>query len=606
VGWSPGVGSSSSRSEQETEEPPRDPAEPVAPEKREEESETGGADGGEFEPAKLVLELLAPAEAEERVIRAIVRDERGHPIFDALVVFREAGVVLYREKTDEDGEAYFLPYEFEKGPFRVDALARGFGIATAPEVKPGAVTELELKLRPVIVGEVRAPAQGVGVVKLFSEEGGTQTTKIRNDGTFVFDDVDEGYVTVQAEVPPYGSDSQSLLVEGGTEQHVRLRVRKRQRVRIFGQISFWPGTGRASINGIPLTVSSVGNFQFDRAIFGLNEVFIDAPDKALYHDRFTVKGREMEQFRFRLRPQRKVRGRVRGAKSRRPVEGAEIRVGVAFGDPRNDRLPLFPIDRVPLAQTDHEGRFEVGRLDDRLIYLISAVSMGYGQALVEVVPGRGFRTIDLPEGPFLFGKLRGIGGVPKDAIVTATRLGEPPKGLQFNVERAYDSAKGWRDQEGFYGLSGMLPGLYLVRVDASEYGSIETVIDLTDGRRERVDLRMRRGAHTEEEDAELLSRLPPIVSADPPAELPMDEVTILRIDARRPIHERPFPSVQVLFFEEDMEVAPPMRFDEAEFDLHGLPEGLYRAILTHPALNKAVVRDRITLQRGLPKTVALR
>jgi hypothetical protein len=535
-----------------------------------------------------------------------VRDELGHPISEALVVFRESGVVLYRERTDEDGEAYFLPYEFEKGPFRVDAVAKGFGIATAPEVKPGAVTELELKLRPIIVGEVRAPAQGVGVVKLFSEEGGTQTTKIRNDGTFVFDDVDEGFVTVQAEVPPYGSDSHSFFVEGGTEQHVRLRVRKRQRVHIFGQISFWPGTGRAWINGVPLAVSPVGNFEFDRAIFGLNEVFIDAPGKALYRDRFAVKGREMEQFRFRLRPERTVRGRVRGAKSTRTVEGAEVRIGVAFGDPRNDRLSLFPIDRVPLAQTDHDGRFEVGRLDDRLIYLVSAVSRGFGQALVEVVPGRGSRTVDLPEGPFLFGRLRGIGGVPEDAVISATRLGETPKGLQFNAGRAYDSAKGWRDREGFYGLSGMLPGLYLVRVDATEYGSIETVIDLTDGRRERVDLRMRRGAHAEEEDAELLSRLPPVVSADQPAELPMDEVTILRIDARRPIHEKPFPSVQVLFFEEDKEVAPPMRFDEPEFDLHGLPEGLYRVILTHPALKKAVVRDRITLQRGLPKTVALR
>ena len=64
---------------------------------------------------------------------------------------------------------------------------------------------------------MRAPSQGVGVVKLFTEDGGVETKKIENDGTFFFDDLEEGYVTVQAEVPPYGADSQSFLIEASVD-----------------------------------------------------------------------------------------------------------------------------------------------------------------------------------------------------------------------------------------------------------------------------------------------------------------------------------------------------------------------------------------------------
>ena len=62
----------------------------------------------------------------------------------------------------------------------------------------------------------------------------------------------------------------------------------------------------------------------------------------------------------------------------------------------------------------------------------------------------------------------------------------------------------------------------------------------------------------------------------------------------------------VQFFEEDEEIAPPMLFDDSEFDLIGLPEGVYRAVLTHESLRKAIVRDRIQLQRGVPTTIVLR
>ena len=144
-----------------------------------------------------------------------------------------------------------------------------------------------------------------------------------------------------------------------------------------------------------------------------------------------------------------------------------------------------------------------------------------------------------------------------------------------------------------------------MRVDAPGYGSVETVLDLGDGRRQRIDLRLRRGANLDDEDAELLHRLPPVLYTDP-GDLPGDAATRLHVDARRPEGEVPLPGVRVRFFEGDAEMAPPMDFTELEFDLIGLPEATYRVSLAHPLLNKTIILDRFRLRRDEPVTLTLR
>ncbi|MHC4849584.1 MAG: hypothetical protein ACYTEG_14170, partial [Planctomycetota bacterium] len=68
----------------------------------------------------------------------------------------------------------------------------------------------------------------------------------------------------------------------------------------------------------------------------------------------------------------------------------------------------------------------------------------------------------------------------------------------------------------------------------------------------------------------------------------------------------PFPGVNVRFFEGELEFTAPMSFDQDQFDLIGLPEATYRAVLTHPLLEKPIVRTEIKLRRGEPFTIVLR
>ena len=599
------AGAPESKPEAPAEKPDPGPGEPVPEPKPEEKPKP------EEEPhddpqasAELILELLVPATDPERLVLVVVNDEDGDPIEDALVVFRRGAALLYRERTDSEGEAGFMPLATELGPFRVDAIADGFAPATSHAVATGATTELALKARPQIEGVVVAPSKGSGVVKLFTSDA-TLTTTINNDGTFFFGDLDEGYVTVQAEVPPFGADSYSFDLEGGTLRFVKLRIRKNSRLRIYGRIQHWSGKGTVWINGIKVGVSATGFYQFDKAVVGVNEIRVDAPGKALVRERFDVKSMTKSRYDFSLKREGKIKGRVRDKRTGQAVPNAVVRLGVEFDNPRNDRVPLFPIDLVPVVRTDHEGRFTVTRLDKRLIYLLSVVAPGRGQALVEgVVPDGGHRTVMLPQGPFVYGRLSGLGGVPKDATVTALRLEETPSSRRFNVHD-YDGSRSGRDTKGFFGLSGMLPGTYLVRVVAERFGTLETVIDMTESRRMRVDLRMRRNQNTEDADAHLLRRLPPVISTDA-ADQPLSEVTILYVDARRPKHEKQLPSVLVSFWEGSEEIAPRMEFTELEFELVGLPEGSYRAILTHPLLKKPVIIDRFEVTRAVTVEIVLR
>ena len=121
----------------------------------------------------------------------------------------------------------------------------------------------------------------------------------------------------------------------------------------------------------------------------------------------------------------------------------------------------------------------------------------------------------------------------------------------------------------------------------------------------RVDLRMRRNENLEDADAHLLRRLPPVINTDP-ADLPLSEVTTLYVDARRPEHEKQLPSIVVSFWEASEEFAPRMEFNEHEFELVGLPEGSYRAILTHPLLKKPVIIDRFEVTRAVTVEIVLR
>jgi hypothetical protein len=535
---------------------------------------------------------------EDRTLRVTVRDVVGVPIPDALVVFREGGSMLYRERTDRDGLALFLPYESEKGPFRVDAVAHGFLPATAEAVAAGVDTELVLEARPIVEGRVQAPGGG-GIVKLWVGDLELDQ-RIRPDGTFLFEDLDPGYVTVQAEVPPYGADTDSFDLPAGLRRFVALNIREGGETRIHGKLLHWPGDGTARVDGQPVAVNPTGSYAFDHAVIGVNEILVDAPGTAPFRARFDVKALAKSEYDFRLEREATIRGRVRDAATRRPVADAVVRVGIDRGNPRNDQVPLFPISLVPTATTDSQGRFELTRLDRRLVYLISVVAPGYGQALVEAVPDGGFLAVDLPQGPFVFGRLRALGGVPRDAVVTARPLEGAVESRVFNVPE-WDRARGGRDDKGFYGLSGLLPMAYLLHVEAPGYGAVETVVDFSDGRRLRLDLRLKRGGEVDQDTAELLRRLPPVLNA--PDAGTAEETTRLGIDVARPPHEVPFPVVRVIFFDQSEEFAPPMEFAEPEFEIVGLPEANYRAVLQHPSLKKPLVREDILLRRGKPYRV---
>ncbi|HEX5137330.1 MAG TPA: carboxypeptidase-like regulatory domain-containing protein [Planctomycetota bacterium] len=552
--------------------------------------------------ADLVLELMPPADPTDRTVHVHVMDGGGNPVARALVVVREGTEILFRARTDASGLAEFPPYDEEKGPFRIDALAHGFVAGNAPSVAPGADTDLILEYRPIVEGKVRGAEGRRGVVRLFqgSEE---RSQPLAPDGTFVFEDLDPGETAVQAEVDVYGVDTETFFLEGGTRRYVSMRIKTNNAATIQGTVEAWPGSGSMTINGLPVTVRPSGGYTFEHAVVGLNEVLIDAPGKALLRDRFEVKTLQMSFYPFRLQREGTVRGRVRKMFSNDGVPGAEVRIGFDRGDPKNDRVPLFPIDRVPVVTTDQDGRFEVTRLDKRLTYLLSIVAPGYGQYFGPVMPDGGHLTAKMPEGPFVFGRLRGVGGTPTAAVVTATPLEGLPVGRLFNKE-GWDRARTERDREGLYGLSGLLPGPYLVRVDAPGFGSIETVMDLHDGERIRMDLRVRRGIEVDRDEEALLRRLPPIEYEGEGA--PGAGATLLKIDARRPSHEQQFPGLRVRFFDGEKEFAPPMDFDDAQIDLVGLPEATYRAILSHPALPRPIVRDNIVVRRGAPVEVEMR
>jgi hypothetical protein len=178
-----------------------------------------------------------------------------------------------------------------------------------------------------------------------------------------------------------------------------------------------------------------------------------------------------------------------------------------------------------------------------------------------------------------------------------------PEGRLFNKE-GWDRSRSERDRKGLYGLSGLLPGAYLVRVDAPGFGSMETVMDLHEGQRIRLDLRVRRGIEVDRDEEALLKRLPPAEPEGEGARGP--DATYLRIDARRPAHEPQIEGVRVRFFDGDLEFAPPMQFDDAQIDLIGLPEATYRAILSHPSLARPIIRDHIVLRRGSTVEVEMR
>ena len=580
-------------------EPARPPPRP-APEEPAEDVEEAA------ESAELTLELLRPADRQELAVEVTVRDQAGEPVANALVVFREGVALLYRQRTDVTGRATFEPYEDEKGPFRVDAIAHGYSPATAEAVAAGVETQLTLAARPVVEGEVSAPSRGHGLVRLFQGDQ-ERTTRIQPDGSFRFDDLDPGRTTVQAEVTPYGAASQEFFLGAGTSRYLKLRIRARGIAPIYGTVRGWHGRGVAWINGVRVPVSSTGTYQFDKAIVGLNEILVDAPGRALMRERFHVQAQAKSNYNFSLHRERKLRGRVVNADTNRPVAGAVVRLGFDKGDPRNDRALRFPIDRVPVVRTDGDGFFQIARLDARLVYLLSIVAQGDGQFVGEAVPAMGRGRYSLPVGPFVYGKLGGLGGLPRGAVVTATPI-DPSysQGRSFNVP-AWDHARGERDRKGLYGLSGLLPGSYLVRVDAPNFGSLETVLDLHGDERLRLDLRLRRDEFAdrdERDEVELLSRLPPVVAAEGEGPAP-EASTLLTVDMRRP-QAKPFPGVRIRFFEGELEFAAPVEYFEVEFDLVGLPEATYRAVLTHPTLNKPMVIEPIVLRRGQPFTLDFR
>jgi len=546
------------------------------------------------EPAVLVLELLRPAEQRERTVRVTVEDAEGVALAGALVVFRRGSAILYRERTDVRGSSEFAPYADERGPFRVDVLADGYVTATASKVAEGAETVIILRERPSITGEVRAPTTKDGIVRLFLN-GEEVVQKLAADGRFEFFDLDEGEAVVQAEVDPYGIDNIVVQLNAGESRHVKLRIRGQRFVQLKGRFTGWPGRGEFRINGLHVRVGRTGRWSFDRGVYGMHEFIVDAPEKALFKRRVLLQKGIRPDLNFRLLRETRIRGTVREVGNRKPIEGAEVRCGVNFGNPRNYQVKEFPIERVPVVRTDRDGRFEISRLDNRLLFELSVRAQGFGGTLVTAIPSVGRQVaIELPSGPYLYGRLRGRGGVPRDAVVEARPLEEFNPALKFNVGD-WRIARGRRDHNGWFGLSGLMPGSYLITVTSAEFGTLETVIDFVEFERRRLDIRLRR-RDQEDDDAELLQRLPPVFDED--EELPPEQITHLMVDANRAPHKEPFRVVRVQFFLEEQEIAPTLEFDDKLIDLTGLPEGQWRAVLTHPTLKKPVVTGDFTLERG--------
>ncbi|MFQ5843374.1 MAG: hypothetical protein ACE5JG_00120 [Planctomycetota bacterium] len=570
------------------ETPPEQPEEP-----REEEGEEGREESRE--PARLVLELVRPAEEPDRRVILSVTDRVDTPLAGVLIVVRDQGAVVYRTRTDAAGRAEFVPYQTERGPFEVDALAFGYEPGSAAGVLPGADVTIALDLTPSVEGEVTGPVRGRGFVELITPYG-TFREPIRADGTFLFTDLEEGEAVLRAQHPPYVSKEQPIVLRRGQRRYVRLRLRGGRRIRLRGEIHGWPGRGQVRINGVPVAVPRTGKFIFDEAVPGaVNEIEIDAERRALVRERFNVAGGwPWAEVEFRLRGERKIRGRLVSAANRRPLAGQEILLGVNFGDPRNDRVPDFPIALVPVVRTDRNGRFEIGRLDPRLIYLVSATAPGHARFLHDAVPS-GFLTIRLATGPYVAGTLRGRGGVPRAAVVHAFPMDPRPKGYFFN-RRDWNASEAVRDRRGYYRLDGLLAGNYHIVASAPGWGAMETTVYLGESQGVRLDFRLRRSGVSEGERA-LLERLPPS-AYDPEIDVPPDDFTTLEADLTRPMNEAPFPSIRVEFFYDGLEFQTPLHFDRPTFTLTGLPEGVYRAVLTHATLRIPAVFERLTLERG--------
>jgi hypothetical protein len=589
-------------------DPVGESAEPtdLAPEPATDEPSTRRREPLPGEYAELVLELVRPKEDENRRVVVSVMDDEGEPIPDAMVVFRQGSQLIYRDRADDDGIVEFDPYLDEDGPFRIDVLAPQYAVDHVPDVRPGGEVRVVLKLQPWVEGRVDAPTKGHGVVTLFTETG-EQKVAIANDGSFLFENLEEGWVTVQAEVDPYGSDSETFLLESGSSRVVRLRVKADSRVRLMGEVVGWDRAGKAWMNGARLEVSAKGHYTFKKGLFGLNTIVVDVPRKALMRERFTVKGRKTARQNFRLVGESRIVGKVHAADDQVRIEGAEVRVGIDYNDVRNKDVGLFPIERVPIVFTDAQGRFEIKRLMAGVQYLVSVVKHPYGQYL-ESIPaqGQGVQRIELPAGPFLFGRIRGLGGVPRNAIVTARRLVEGEEDRHFNVKK-WDASKSGRDKKGFYGLAGLLPALYVIRAEAAGYGATETVVDLRGFGRGRMDLRVRKGSFQEQDDAELLKRLPPVVEDGADVdEARLGDRTFLTVDAKRPESKIQLLGVRVRFYEGDMEFTAPLSFTGSKFDITGLPEATYRAVLDHPLFDRPIIQTGIKLHRGEPLTVVFR
>lgn len=580
-------------------EPPPAPPEPpgIPPETR------NPSNDAEYDPATLILELIRPAETPDRAVRIRVEDSAGTPLQGALVVVRWRGGILYRERTRADGLVLFQPWDDEKGPFRVDAVAVGYYAASAPEAAAGASITLSLLPKSIVSGRVEGPNREQAIVRLLLD-GETLQVRVDGEGRFAFYDLDAGTVTLQAEVPHYGSDSETFYLPQSTQKHVPLRVKNRDKALLLGEISFWPGSGSVWVNGQPVEVLPSGSFEFGGGVQGLNEILIDAPGKALFLERFEMRDGKSDRLRFRLQRDAEIRGRVRDREKRTAIRGAQVRLGVNFEDPRNDRVPYFPAERVPAAVSDDDGRFRIERLDPRLIYLLSVVAPGYGGYLEDAVPGGGFEDVPLPPGPLLSGRVRGIGGIPRNAVVTVEPLEEQPRRIRFNAPD-WNVMRGGRDDHGTYNVSGLLPGLHRVRVDAPGFGALETVLNFSEDLPARVDFRVRAGSAPDEEESELLQRLPPEV-IDPDEGLPPSDVTTLILDTTRADGSAAFRAVRVQFFDGESEFTSPIEKSEPRFEVTGLPEATYRAILTHPTLRKPVVRDQLVLKRGEPLLVELR
>lgn len=366
------------------------------------------------------------------------------------LTFQQVAILLLNahelaQTTDAEGA-----FNFPRLPFltyEIHVLAPPFAERSVRQALPHeSEVEIVLEDGATLTGRViQDNGRGVGglTVSVRSEEGGRMArfTAMRRarevvterDGSFSVSGLIAGEVMVMVEGPGYlretvsgvqasldGSDPLEIVVRPGaviagrvTDEQgralpdIQVRARElREEDGRFGRAGGRGGFGRGFFGGSPETTDANGEFRFDRLEAGRYELTLTGEGYAR-----TEQEAETGQTDLKIRMEvgQSISGRVVDAEAT-PIEGATVRVGNGWG--RQNR-----------AETDKEGRFELGGLD-RGTLEVNVQGRGFLVSSFET-EGGDLGDIVLEVAPRLIGVVIGPDGYPvAGARVSANALSE--------------------------------------------------------------------------------------------------------------------------------------------------------------------------------------